>query len=471
MKKYFVYGVAALALVSCSNEILIDEAKQDAKDIEIAFETFAENATKAENSTASYDWVFYNHHTTFQVWGYKNTSTTKVFDGEVVTASIPASAMYTLSEYNTAKGLDGSTTEKTPLTEEQFAALSESAKIKTAGVYQFVYEPVRFWDKAASKYEYYAAAPKDGWTFKDGNIANASSQDKGYFETSSTLADHTLTSTTYENSFKSIASTIAIDKMIASPASVSKAAFGQTVQFHFNHILSRLNITIQKDEVLDAYEVKMVSLAVKNLNGKGSFSEENAAVVTGSNARWSGQETPINYTAVANVTVPKSDATPALSYVLQSLVVPQDVAYEEVALDGNARAEVAATAAVLYTYAEYKALAGHSDISETDFNNLPASDKTKTPAIAAVPAANAISADSKPYLVITYTIKPTNGTAEEFTAYYNLAAAFGKTTGESLAFNEGWQNTLKIKLQPSKIEFCADVASWADAAEETLTVK
>lgn len=469
MKKYLVYSVAALALVGCQNDILIDDAKQDAQEVEIAFETFTNNSTKAENSTAGYDWAFYNHHTTFQVWGYKNTSTTAVFGGDVVTASIPQSAKYAdVNEYNSAKNLTGTDA----LTAEQFANLPESAKIKDAGVYAFEYAPARFWDKAATKYEYYAAAPSAvNWEFISTGITNASTQDKGYFKTTSTLADHTLTSTVYESSFKTIATSKAVDKMIASPCSVVKTSFGQTVQLHFNHILSRLNITVQKDEILDPFEVTIKSIKVINLLGYGEFSESTSAVVTGSNTRWSEQATKIDYTAVANTIVPNSDATTALSYVLQSLVIPQDVAYEEVALDGKERAAVEAKAAVLYSYDEYKALPGHADITSEDFAQLPVSDKTKTPAIDAVPAAAAVSGDSKPYIVITYTIKLSDTVTEEYTANYNLAAAFGKTTGQTLAFNEGWQNTLKINLKPEKIEFCADVATWADHEIYELEVK
>jgi len=99
-----------------------------------------------------------------------------------------------------------------------------------------------------------------------------------------------------------------------------------------------------------------------------------------------------------------------------------------------------------------------------------ANDKIKTPAGTTTVAA--VSNNSKPYLVLTYTIQQThdaNGdpidTAdlldpEEFTVYYNLANAFGLQSG-NIPFYEGWQNTLNITIKPDRIEFCADVASWS----------
>ena len=67
---------------------------------------------------------------------------------------------------------------------------------------------------------------------------------------------------------------------------------------------------------------------------------------------------------------------------------------------------------------------------------------------------------------------PTYGTnanvVEEFTQYYNLAAAFGKNlstaTGSpsvnQVPFNEGWMNNLIITINPVSINFDAEVIEW-----------
>ena len=65
--------------------------------------------------------------------------------------------------------------------------------------------------------------------------------------------------------------------------------------------------------------------------------------------------------------------------------------------------------------------------------------------------------------VIVYTI--VNDSYEEtFKAFFNLAAAFGAdaTNNTTIAFNEGWQNTLHITIDATQITFTPDVYRWMD---------
>ena len=275
MKKYlFVIATAAL-FAGCAHTDTVKKDIQDVNDDAISFESFTSKQTRAENSTADYSWAFFDHHTTFQVWGFKNTSETAVFNGDVVTVS------------------------------------SDGAATPT---YTYAYTPIRFWDKAASEYEFYAAAPStDGnWTFERNNLVAADITDPtkrnmGYFTTSSTLTPVNLSTDSnydYTDSFKDKTDK---DKLIAAPVAVAYANFKQTVQFDFIHILSRLNVTIKADAAIVApaqdknkQEVKMVSLIVKNLNAAGDFDEHlNVPVTAGTIARWKNQGTPKDYTAVA----------------------------------------------------------------------------------------------------------------------------------------------------------------------------
>ena len=451
MKKYlFVIAATALVLAGCSDN---ESLKKDLQNSEaISFTSFTNKQTRAtENSDANYSWHFYNHHTTFQVWGYKNTSETAVFDGDVVTVT------------ENSSNVDGT------------AATTNS--------YTYTYSPLRFWDKAATTYEYYAAAPSGndgGWTFVATNIVAANittdaGQNKGYFTTSSALTPANLSTSSnyvYTTSFKGSTD---IDKMIAEKNTVPYASFKTDVNLLFMHILSRLNITIKADENLVApandvnkQEIKMVSLVVKNLNTAGDFSEATAPDAAGTIARWSGQATPKDYTAVANTTL-----TENAQWVLQSLVIPQNAAFEAVALDGKAHD---ATAVVYYADVDEYNAAKKTTLTAQEFAALTDAEKTKTPAGTSVAA---VSASSKPYLVLTYTIQQTHdatGTAiqspeapETFVVYYNLANAFALNTG-NLAFNEGWQNTLNITIKPDVIQFCADVAEWSTYEERGLRV-
>lgn len=451
MKKYlFIIATTALVLTGCSDS---DTLKKDVQNTDaISFTSYTNKQTRAtENSNAAYSWHFFNHHTTFQVWGYKNTSDTPVFDGDVVTVN------------QTTANVDGQTA--------------------AANSYTYTYSPLRFWDKAATTYEYYAAAPSGtngSWTFVSNGIEAANvGQNKGYFTTSSTLTPANLSTSSnlvYTTSFKGSDD---IDKLIAEKKTVSYANFKRDVDLLFMHILSRLNITIKADENLVAptddinkQKIVMKSLVVKNLNAAGNFSEATAPVATGTIARWSAQGTPKDYNAVTEVELTK-DA----QWVLQSLVIPQNAGFENVALDGKAHD---ATAVVYYADAEeYNAAKKpETDLTQAQFEALTDAEKIKTPAGTSVAA---VSTSSKPYLVLTYTIQQTHdGTGQEigtpeapetFVAYYNLANAFALIqTTDNLPFNEGWQNTLNITIKPAAIQFCAEVAEWSTYDERGFRV-
>lgn len=455
MKKYLFILATAAIVASCSDTDTLKKDIQNGKGEAISFETFASKQTRAtENSAASYNWAFFNHHNNFQVWGYRNTDPNAVFVGDVVTVTS-----------------DG---QSTP-------------------TYTYTYSPIRYWDKSALGYEFYAAAPSDpydatnnaqGWNFVANDITAAdivtsAGQNQGYFTTKSTLAPTNIANSTgaYVESFKAAQGDK--DKMIAAPVAIPYASFSAPVQLNFIHILSRLNVTIKKDASLEPanhvlqQKVVLSSLEIKNLNCYGEFDEHTAPSTAGNNTRWSQRGTPHDYTAYAA----DIEVGTTAKYVIQSLVIPQDAAFEVVALDG---AEHASTAPTYYADAdEYNAAKGYKSgdqgyVDAAGFAALNDADKIKTPAGTTVKAA---TDGDEPYLILTYTIQQThdaNGddlsplpTAQTFVVYYNLANAFGLQSG-NLAFNEGWQNTLNITIKPDRIEFCANVAEWS-TVERGLT--
>lgn len=344
-KNYFMLAATTMMLAACAqtdvvNEIAVEETPQA-----IGFETFANKQTRAENSYETETLGLEKHHDNFKVWGYKNTTTAYVFDGVTVTAAA------------------------------------------TEG--EWTYSPTKYWDKAANTYEFYAASPADAaWVLNE----NTTAQDDNYFIIGSyELKDETHSSTVYQESFKTL--TKNKDLLIASPEKVLEYQIlgAEKVDFEFNHILSRLNITVKKDAALP--EVELKSISVKGLVNIAGFSEKVAANAAGSNTRWTKTENTYNLTGNALATV----GTDAL-YVLQSLVIPQDAAYEDIDRDGT-------------------------------------------------------SEEKKPYLYIEYTIG-----GEPFNATYNLANAFGVAT--QVAFNEGWQNTLNITIDADAIVFDANTYLW-----------
>jgi len=504
-KNLFFIAAAAIAFAACSNEeILVDNGQQGGTEKAIGFGTYAGKATRAENSTASYNDDLSAHHLNFAVWGYKNTEGALVFNNQTV-------------EY------------------KEWDAVN-------SGNFTWNYTPLRYWDKAATTYYYYAAAPQTDengatidWGFDDNVTAKDKQNAHSFKLTDATLYGSNLSAiaasqtqnytTTYVESFinaPKIGSTNAkqdIDYMIAEPKSVGTANFTSSpVELKFIHILSRLNVTIKKGTTLDAAAVvTLKSLEVVNLNSVGTFTESSNGATSarpGANDRWSAQGTQYTLFSIQDYVVTNSAA-----YVLQSLVIPQTVACETEAV-------------------------------KLDGSNL-----------------NATESSRKPYLKIVYTIdpdgtpaqgQPANAPAETYTAYYNLAAVFGAGTsksyastvlpsgtklagyyekdvytacattatangttryysandgsdatgtvlaagtsldgyytytaykacdaeatangtttyyqlvGEKLAFNEGWQNTLNLTIEPTVISFSTKVAKWADYVINDVTVE
>lgn len=465
MKKGYILIAATIAVfTACQDNDSIKEIRNEANSSDaISFSAFSTKQTRAENSDALYTWLFINNHDDFQVWAFKDIAPAAdkaVFDGTEVTV--------------------GSTADNTTYT----------------------YSPLRFWDKTAGKYHFYAAAPAfaenaaEGWDFEDENIAE-NAIDAGYFKTTSTITGVNLKnlsttegpSTSLTNYFKGKED---VDKMIAAPCDFVKSRYAKTnpdaVQLNFNHILSKLNVTVRKGANIsdNAYAVVLKSFEIKNMIAKGEFTETpDANLAQGITTRWDKSNYSANkvqYTAITVSNVDGFTVTNDANYIVESLAIPQDIAFQRVALDGKEQAEIGHKDADLFSnYAEYCAAKPVEALTKAQFdalleqannsnnpNDAAYAEIVKEPEVQAVPAIAAISDDSAPYFVITYTI---NG--DQFTAYYNLAGAFGATleadnaattdVDESkIAFNEGWQNTLNIVINPDKIEFTADVAAWGE---------
>lgn len=410
MKRLFILSAAVAALASCSNSEVITEVNEpQVPDKAIAFETFSSNATRdgAENSGQTKTDGLEEHHNNFQVWGYKDVQPSYVFNRVTVSYTSP-----------TAEVQSGS----------------------------WNYSPIHFWDKNANSYEFYACAPAT--TYFELNKNEDSKQKDDYFTLSDvTLYNTTLSSTNYSQFMKSgqvsnsIANTgettadnnpthINTDYMIANACNVANTDFGKSVQLHFNHILSRLNITVKKGETLNSANAKLdvVSLEVKNMVSTGNFNESKKSgeeLSEGTTGRWtpSTNNNKVNYVANRFANIKNTYSGNDGNYILQSLVLPQEVEYEKISLDGKV---------------------GDSGAE--------------------------ISTETKPYMKIVYTIKTTDSqstttNSETYTAYYNLAAVFGANsppTTNKVAFNEGWQNTLNITIDAAQITFTPDVYQWQD---------
>ncbi len=354
MKKSFLILATAAMFAACTNDSVRENIADD--QVEIGFSTYIQKpvASKADNSTAEEVNSLSDYHTTFVVNGYKTVASSNepVFNNQLV-------------EY-----------------------------VSSA----WTYSPKKIWDKSASGYSFFAAAPfSANWAYADGK----------YKYTDFELTGSSLSPTTELNAAAVFG---AEDLMIATDVTDYKTYESTPVNFSFNHILSRLNIAVKCSGFGTDYNVLLKEVKVYNMTSNGSFNE--AAVLgtdvlaDGTIKRWTSATVPAKYTegvGYANATGLDVNETP--NYVYQALIIPQEVAYvADVALNGTG-----------------------------------------------------LSAESAPYLNIKYTV---NG--ENFNYFYNLADMFNAAAETSVKFCEGWQNNLTINIGMAEINFDAQVYEWVN---------
>ena len=380
-KSYLMIAAAAALFAACSSNDIKNDVKNYAES-PINFSTFTTRQTKADNSNQDATWDLEDHSTSFYVWSWKK------YEGAWVT---PAVFNKTGVNYTTAWN-----------TEES-----------------------KYWDKSADSYYFYAAAPKDAkWTLNNNSTAD------NYGDDYLTYADFTLTGTnlstssvtTYQNSFKNVGD---VDLMIAEDNEILRTVFNVTnppaVNEIFDHVLSRLNVTVKRGAQLEAGNatVKLVEFAITgvNLNNKGSFTENAASGSTlknGTTARWNGYDIANGPYNLAGA-IPTANIEGTALYICQYLIIPQTITSE--VLD---RAT----------------------------------------------GKNGANNPAHPYFKIKYTIDD-----EPYTAYYNLANAFNIAGGSTLAFCEGYQNNLNIIIDADVITFDPVVRQWDNKTTYEQTIK
>ncbi len=437
-KSYLIIAAAVAMFTACQDTDTFKEAAKEANDSAIAFASYAGKQTKADNSSQNnHDWLLESHHDGFNVWAWK---------------------MYNQEWVSTAVYEKGEVTSTVSGTTQSWTA-----------------DPIQFWDKSADFYYFYAAAPIDSkWTLN--NHSTPAAFDDDYL----TYADFVLkgtnlstsTQTEYVSSFKGENNDV--DLMIAEDNKVMRPKYNKTnpeaVTELFDHILSRLNVTVKRGTNLKnkGAIVKLTSFKIfgVNLCNKGSFDESladnsnatNPVLKSGTIARWASSSSPSRVTIdnENNVydllgAVPTANIEETALYIGQYLIIPQAITSE--ILDR--------ASPKLNTYCTAE------DIQNAQTEDDPAYGKQ----VGDIKVAGGGDDASHPYLKIEYTIALNeNDTAEPYTAYYNLANAFGVTDGNKLDFCEGWQNTLNIIIDADAIVFDADVYKWADKSTGNPTI-
>ena len=471
-KSYLMIAAAATLFAACSSNDTFKEVTTP--DAEIGFSTLAAKQTRAENSTQNNTDNLEGYNTTFKVWGYKN----------VYVNANPNNT----DEYVFGHVVGTSTT-------------YPGTVVRYVGT-KWVYSPLRFWDKSANYYKFFAAAPaRMAWEWDDTN--DKLSLDDFAIKGENRVTDGTgalgvLTYTSNTSAPKALLMSDIDDEdlMISTDITDWKKYDGTDVNLQFNHILSRLNIGFRKATDLDDYIVKLNTIEIHNLVKQASFNENttltklNAGIygsyadtedptqddllIKGTAARWTAASTPVRFTSNEmkylvksnNEVVPleidyteTSTATKhGYQYVFQGLVIPQVIGYTKTIeavstepggfkMDGSN----ATTSSNPYIVIDYEIWTkDHS--SET----YAATDPEVIGGIAN-------EGDSKP---ASYKL-------DGYKYFYNLADVFnGNTTGtKDITFCEGWQNTLLITLKPTKISFDAVVYGWADNGEVEVNIE
>lgn len=435
-----LYLLAAVALFAACQEHEIKNDINEYNNSAIGFSTFAGKQTRgAENSGQTATWALEGHSTNFDVWAWKfyNNAwvSTAVYNKGTVTYNSDATATNTYFKWDA--------------------------------------DPIKYWDKSAEKYYFYAAAPStSSWVIKNKNTSTNNGNDYYLTYTNFSLAggsSNNITPSTfaYAESFLAVTD---VDLMIAEDNEVARTAYNKTtpdkVNELFDHILSRLNVTVALKPggaltANTAPDVFVTSFKVFKLKNKGSFNENatlsDGELVAGTTKRWGafGENDAFTSNSLTNTDaayelvgadIHETKLTTTAKYIAQYLVIPQ-LANREL-LD---RAEPK-TAAETYSATEIAAATEGDDAYQ----------KTE----GAQKQAGGADA-SYPYLKIEYTIG-----SEPYTVYYNLANAFGVVdNNRTIAFNEGWQNTLNIQIDADAIVFDAEVYQWKDSQNTDVTIK
>ena len=230
-KKLYLIAASSLMFAACSNEILVEDI--ESPEVEIGFETYSPNMTKAdaaENSTSTTKQNLESHHESFRVWGYK-----------------------------TVNG-----TESSVFLAEQSVNATKNSEDKLDGNWK--YSPNRYWDKSASGYSFYAVAPySTSWEFD--------SENKKVKYVDFSLAGNTLPVAAKEKnkvdanaSFKSLNSSD-VDLMLAHDVTGYTTYTSQKVNLEFDHILSRFNIGVAQANVDEQIYLNSITLYNHKSNG------------------------------------------------------------------------------------------------------------------------------------------------------------------------------------------------------------
>ena len=447
-KSYLMIAAAATLLTACMDNDTFKEEVNDNNQKAFTFSAYADKTTKAPNTNSSSLQDFY---TVFGVYGFKNVTRAGVATDEDVFINEP-------NEYF-ASDANGNTVYTTALPS------SEWKSPLTAGWY---YENVRYWDKMANSYAFFAIAPYEATptpalsvAATDANIQIGNSSAKYNISTEYNLARIDLTDpanpATVAPKAELTYSGFKKDYMLAEKSAVRTS----DVMLNFHHILTKLNVKIVKAESYTGKQELMINeLKLDRLAQEGYFTYTTNFTTNG----WTTNGT-YNLDIAADYSLTAATNYSG-KYWIETLIFPQTAICQK----GGAQS-TATDLTDRYLYIKYSI---GSEVFEAYYDLAYVFDKTLVYTAAEAVTYNAAltgavsTSDQNPTTSANYT--------EEEAAAYNatLAGAVAendvKAANTGYTFNPGSQYNLTLTVGPEPIHFDATVTTWNDVTEVTQTV-
>jgi hypothetical protein len=299
-------AVVAIVFAACSSDVVLNDIAESQTDTPkaIGFTSFSEKITRADTDLEYY-------HNTFVVYGTKQST-------------VDNAIQYVFGGKATAPG-----------NQDGVTCTYDAASTTVTGYWK--YDNPRYWDKQA-EYDFIAYAPDNAPLRYFYNAADAQVGDvNNEFVTN---ADYTLagtnlqaTATTAEKVKGFTGAGVDLDLMISNPKPQS-GSNNADVALVFKHILSKLNVTFAKADVLDGATVTVTSVEITGLKEKGSYNESD--YVNDEFTKTSGwttiDVTPSTYKLAYSGSQALNNSAGSALYFIESLVMPQTIADDQVTL-------------------------------------------------------------------------------------------------------------------------------------------
>lgn len=274
-KNYFMLAAAAAMFAACAETDLVNEAivAESNASQTIGFETFSNKATRHSSAT-----TLETYHGDFGVWAYKTV------------ASTPISVM---SNYQVVA--EEVVVEGTPTTKWVYDGKGTNQTLK-------------YWDKTASKYGFYAYAPYLETVEIDGN-----------YHITIPLGTYAATEN-LQKVFGALNTTAKFgtdtDWMLADAIDNHTTYTAAEVQENFKHIMSKLIVAVEKGDADPALTVNSISIT-GNTYSKGKYAWDN----TNSKYAWSELSEPKTLEGTAG-TISGNDPYYVMEYLLLPTTAP-----------------------------------------------------------------------------------------------------------------------------------------------------